>query len=211
MRRVVIGFFVMTFCLIAWAEEGLHESADQAIYSKDGLFLKVALLDDPKAFLADWAKSSNVSPPLIKTRTVFHRGETVFPAVMFSTHSLTPDGHVDMTYTLLFRRPDGSIYEHLQDVPLADGPPPKGIGLSKTKAGLKIEETDPLGEYTLKVTITDKVKDVSVEMLFHFTVVDPNAKPVEPPPPLSREPESPESSPTPLPTTRVRPFLDSGR
>ncbi|MEI6492196.1 MAG: hypothetical protein WCO94_06585 [Verrucomicrobiota bacterium] len=208
MSRAVIGFSVFAFCLVVWAEEGLHESADQGIYSKDGLFLKVALVDDPKTFLAEWMKPSNSFPPPIKTRTSFHRGDTVFPAVMYSTHTLNSEGKADITYSLLFRRPDGSIYERLQDLPVVDGPPPKGIGLCKAKAGLKIEDTDPFGEYTLKVTITDEIRDVTVEMLFKFSVVDPNAKPELTPPPANSEPEPPEPSPTPLPTTRMRSFSD---
>jgi len=210
MNRILIGILFLASPLASRGEEGLHESADQGIYSKDGLFLKVALVDDPKEFLAEWKKSPT-SPPAIKTRTSFRRGETIFPAVMYSTHSLTPEGKADIIYTLLFRRPDGSIYENPQDLTVVDGPPPKGVGLCKAKAGLKIEDTDPFGEYTLKATITDRIKDVTVEMLFKFSVVDPNAKPPETQTPESTEPEVPEPSPTPLPTTRVRSFSDSRR
>lgn len=210
MNRVLAGILFLAVIPVCRGEEGLHESPDQGIYSKDGLFLKVALVDDPREFLAEWKKSPG-SPPAVKTRTAFRRGETVFPAVMYSTRSLNPEGKADIIYTLLFRRPDGSIYENPQNMTVADGVPPKGLGLCKTKSGLKIEDTDPFGEYTLKVTITDKVKDVTVEMLFKFSVVDPDAKPPEATPPQSAEPEPPEPSPTPLPTTRVRSFSDSRR
>ena len=206
MNRIAI--FLLLFSLVSRGEEGLLETPDQSIYTKDGLFLKVALVDDPKAFLTEWKKSG--SPPPVRTRTVFHRGDTIFPAVMYSTNALAPDGKADISYTLLFRRPDGSIYENPKDLTVVDGPPPKGIGLCKAKAGLKIEDSDPFGEYTLKVTITDKIKEVTVEMLFHFSVVDPNAKPVATPAPESAEPEAPAvESPTPLPTTRMRSFSDN--
>jgi hypothetical protein len=208
MNRLAVALFMLAFSLASRGEEGLLETPDQSIYTKDGLFLKVALVDDPKAFLAEWKKSG--SPPPVRTRTTFHRGETIFPAVMYSTNALTPDGKADITYTLLFRRPDGSIYENPQDLTVVDGPPPKGIGLCKAKAGLMIEDTDPFGEYTLKVTITDKIKDVAVEMLFKFSVTDPNAKPVETSAPESTEPPAVES-PTPLPTTRMRSFSDDRR
>ena len=210
MNRLAVALFFLAFSLACRGEEGLLESADQSIYTKDGLFLKVALVDDPKAFLAEWKKSG--SPPPVRTRTTYHRGDTIFPAVMYSTNALDPDGKADIIYTLLFRRPDGSIYENPKDLTVVDGPPPKGIGLAKDRAGLKIEDKDPFGEYTLKVTITDKIKEVTVEMLFHFSVVDPNAKPPETPAPESAEPEPPAvDSPTPLPTTRMRSFSDDRR
>lgn len=209
MNRLAMALILWTFSLPLRCEEGFLEAPDQSIYTKDGLFLKVALLDDAKAFLAEWKKSG--LPPPLRTRTVFRRGDTIFPAVMYSTNALSPDGKADIAYTLLFRRPDGSIYENPQDLTVVDGLPPKGVGLCKAKAGLKIEDTDPFGEYTLKVTITDKIKEVTVEMLFKFSVVDPNAKPVENSPPLNSEPAPPEPSPTPLPTTRMRSFSDGRR
>jgi hypothetical protein len=172
------------------------------------LYLKVALLDDPKAFLSEWREGA---PPPLRTRTSFQRGDIVFPAVMYSTNALNAEGKADITYTLLFRRPDGSIYEHMQDLVVADGAPRKGISLCKARSALQIEEKDPFGDYTLKVTITDKIKNVTVEMLFTFSVVDPNARPVEPPASGSSEPEVPEPSPTPLPTTRMRSFSDDRR
>lgn len=208
MNRLMYSVLFVVGMYPAHGEDGLRELPDQSIYAKDGLFLKVALLDDPKAFVSEWM--SGRTKPALRTKTVFHRGDVVFPAVMFSTKSLNPEGKAHIEYTLLFRRPDGSIYEHLQNLTVVNGPPSNEIALSKDRAGLKIEETDPFGDYTLKATITDKVKEVSVEMLFTFSVVDPAAKPVDPPAPVSREPEV-LPSPTPHPTTRMRPFSSSTR
>ena len=95
---------------------------------------------------------------------------------------------------------------------MVSGTPHKGIGLSKARSALKIEDKDPFGDYTLKATITDKIKGVTVEMLFTFSVVDPTAKPIPSPADESIEPEAPAvASPTPLPTTRMRSFSDDRR
>lgn len=172
MMRVVLGICFLAFSLVSWGEEGLLELPDQSVYAKDGLFLKVVLVDDPKEFLAEWSKPPGQREPGIKTRTTFHHGDVVFPAVMYSTSALTPDGMANITCDLLFRRPDGSIYEHMENLPVVDGKPPKGVGLSKAKTALKIEDKDPAGQYTLKVTLTDNVRKETVEMLFQFSVVD---------------------------------------
>lgn len=180
MNRLVPAILFLVFSPFSRGEEGLHELPDQSVYVKEGLFLKVALLDDPQAFLAEWNHPLRAQAPALKTRTVFHRGDIVFPVVMYSTNGLTPEGKANISYSLLFRRPDGSIYENPQNLTVVNGVPAKGVGLCKDKAGLKIEENDPLGEYRLKATITDKVKDVQVEMLFTFAVVDPSANSAAP-------------------------------
>ena len=148
---------------------------DQGRYAKNGLFLWVALAEDAQGFLREWAQPSQPNTPVIKTRTSFHRGEIVFPAIMFSTDGLTADGKADITYRFVFQRPDGSVYEDMTGV-VINGTPAKGIGIFKDMAGLKIEDTDPFGVYTLNVTITDRVKNVSVDMPFAFTVTDKDVK-----------------------------------
>lgn len=167
--RVFCGVFLWACAFFARGEEGLLELADQSVYVKDGLYLKVALLENPQAFLAEWKQSGQLPP--VETRTTFQRGDIVFPAVMYSTNAVNSEGGADITYTLLFRRPDGSIYEHMKDLAVIKGVPAKGVGLCQAQGGLKIEEGDPEGEYTLKVTVTDNLKNVTVEMLFHFQVV----------------------------------------
>jgi len=166
--RGVCGVFLWVCLFFARGEEGLLELADQSVYVKDGLYLKVALLEKPREFLAEWKQSGQL--PAVETRTTFQRGDIVFPAVMYSTNAVDSEGRADITYTLLFRRPDGSIYEHMKDLTVIKGVPPKGVGLGQAQGGLKIEEGDPEGEYTLKVTVTDNLKNVTVEMLFHFQV-----------------------------------------
>jgi len=218
MKRASIGILIAACAFSVRGEDGLRELPDQSVYVKDGLYLKVALLDDPKEFLAEWARRTGTHAPPIKTRTSFRRGEVVFPALMYSTNARSPEGEAEIACTLLFRKPDGSIYEKLEDLKVVKGRPPEGVGLSEAKAGLKIEDTDPFGEYTLKATITDKIKDVTVEMLFHFSVIDPDAKPPDPIVTSSEtlsDPVHPETeqtaTPTPQPTSRVRSFSDDLR
>ncbi|MBE2203646.1 MAG: hypothetical protein IAE94_04865 [Chthoniobacterales bacterium] len=204
MKPLLISMFFLCVLPFSRGEEGLRELPDQSIYAKDGLFLKVALLDDPQGFISAWQRGGK--RPGLHTRTVFHRGEIVFPAVMYSTNARDSEGNAHIEYTLLFRRPDGSIYEHLQNLTAVKGTPSKEVALSQERAGLKIEEKDPFGEYTLKVTLADKVRDVTVEMLFTFSVVDPDAKPVESPTPGEGPDPGILQRPTPQPTTRMRPF-----
>jgi len=166
---------VFVFPLTARTEPGLAVQADQGVYFKDSLFLRVLLAEDPKSFLDQWSKAAKPGVEIFKTKTSFHRGDTVYPAVIFATSNISLDGFADLSYSVLIRRPDGSIYENLENLTVVKGIPPSGAALSEKKVGLKIEETDPFGEYTVKVTITDNLRQVPVEMLFKFTVIDPTA------------------------------------
>lgn len=212
MKRFVLGICFLAYSLVSKGGEGLLELPDQSVYAKDGLFLKVALVDDPKEFLEEWSKPPQLREPGLKTRTAFHRGEIVFPAIMYSTTALTPDGKANITCDLLFRRPDGSVYERMENLPVVDGKPPKDVALGKSKAGLKIEDTDPPGRYTLKVTLTDHVRNETVEMLFEFTVVgggDGSSTATDEPAPvnpdlLHRDETAPSPTPYPSWNGRVR-------
>lgn len=169
--------FLLIFCLCVpvRADEALRIESDQGRYAKNGLFLWVALAEDAQGFLREWARPSQQNTPVIKTRTSFHRGDIVFPAIMFSTNALTPEGKADIVYQFVFLRPDGTVYEDMEGV-VINGKPANGIGIFKDMAGLKIEESDPLGVYTLNVKITDRIKNVTVEMPFAFTVTEKDAR-----------------------------------
>jgi len=167
----------LAFCLLLTAsslraEDGLVLKPDQAFYQKDGLFLRVVLVEDPKLFLNEWMKPSQAETPVVKTRNVFRRGDVVMPAIMYNTNGLRTDGTADISYTFEFRRPDGSLYEEILDKTVVNGIPPRGIGLFQDMSGLQIEENDPLGEYSIKVKITDHVKKDTVEIPFTFEVSD---------------------------------------
>lgn len=176
MRWLLYGLIFFLIAPCAPADDALRMEADQARYRKDGLFLWVALADDPEAFLSEWQNPSKPNTPVIKKRTAFHRGDIVFPAVMYSTDGLTADGNAMITYDMLVKKPDGSVYEDMKDLVAVMGPPPKGVGLGRAMMGVKIEETDPLGPYTLNLKIRDQVKNVTVEMPFIFTVTERDSK-----------------------------------
>jgi len=160
----------------AWPLEGLTLQNDQATYSKDGLFLRVLLAQSPENLVKEWSKPSLPETPVLATRTRFQRGEIVFPAILYATNTLDPEGKAKITYGFCFRRPDGSIYEESSGLTVVDGPPPSGIGLFKEMTALRIEDDDPLGEYRLDVRITDHVRDTVVEIPFTFHVEEKGSR-----------------------------------
>ena len=153
------------------ATDGLKIQPDKAVYNKDGLLIMVALVDDAYGFLEEWKKPSLADTPVVKTRTTFHRGEIVFPAINFSTDTLDSAGKANIVFDLLILRPDGSSYVDTKNKIVVDGIPPKGMGLVQDQIALKVENHDPYGKYKIRVKITDKNKKVSVDIPLAFDVV----------------------------------------
>lgn len=206
--RALTGLFLCALACSALATDGLIEGDDQTVYVKDGLYLKIALIDDPRSFLQAWKDNGQLVLPPIQTRTTFRRGEVVFPAITFSTNARNADGEADIACDLLFRRPDGTIYDHMKDLVVIKGPPPKGPSLAKDNAALKIESTDPTGDYTAKATFTDKVRGETVEMILRFRVVAEDEPSTETGPATASKPNA-SDDPSPAPRrdwgSRIRP------
>jgi len=177
MKVLAFSLFSLFFPLLVWAQQGLVLESAQGTYRKDGLYLKVYISENPQAFLKELHDPSRSKAPPIQMQTVFHRGEFVFPVILYSTNALTPDGRADISYDFVFYRPDGSVYEKIENMTVVLGRPPKGLGIYKDLAGLKIEETDPYGEYKVEVKIHDRNRKETVEMPFAFTVAEKSAKP----------------------------------
>ena len=167
---------------------------------------------------SQWQKASQPATENYKTTTSFRRGDTVFPAIMYATNAVSLDGRSDISYSLFFRRPDGSIHERIENLTVVKGVPPTGPALSEKKMGLKIKETDPFGEYMVKVTVTDNMRQVPVEMVFNFTVIDPTSfrqpsllsapatsgSPLPPEDPIGPDAASPTAPAAPPAASRVR-------
>lgn len=159
----------------SWAQD-MELEADQGFYHRDGLKVWVGLVHNADSFLREWKDPVVPGSPRVRTSTTFHRGDIVLPAILFQTDAVKPDGRADIRYRMEFRRPDGSVYEIFEDKVVVDGIPPKAVGLFQEMMGLKIEDDDPYGVYSLKVEVTDRVKNVTFEMPFMFTVVDPEVE-----------------------------------
>lgn len=173
--------FVSVLLLIPWhahAQDGLKLESDQGTYRRDGLFLRVLLADEPKASLKELMQPPDPKNIVFRTRTVFRRGDIVLPAILYYTDALDQNGVADVSYDFYFYNPDGSLYDKMEDRTVVLGKPPKGVGIYRDMAGLKIEETDPFGEYKLDVKIHDRNRKVTVEMPFTFTVTSGVEAPV---------------------------------
>jgi hypothetical protein len=172
MRNAFIAIAtILLSSLSLLAMDGLSVQPDKATYNKAGLLITVALVDNAYGFLEEWKKPSLADTPIVKTKTKFNRGEIVFPAITYSTDALDAEGKANISFDILFLRPDGSSYVDEKNKIVVNGIPPKGIGLLQDQVALKIEDHDPYGKYKIRIKVTDKNKKVSVEIPMEFEVV----------------------------------------
>ena len=87
MKMIISFVTLLLICIVQLeASDGLFVQPDKVIYNKDSLLIEVALVDNPEKCLAEWDNPSFTYVPKVKTRTVFHRGEIVFPAITQPSH-----------------------------------------------------------------------------------------------------------------------------
>ena len=87
------------------------------------------------------------------------RGQAFQVCVFMTGHAAGPNGRVDSTYDIEITRPDGTTYLQKHEVELRRG---EKIGAgsvlrANTLLGLAFSPTDPLGRYTVRIEVHDRI------------------------------------------------------
>jgi hypothetical protein len=80
---------------------------------------------------------------------------------------------VDVTYDIVIRKPDGSIYGEQKDFVGLKGKyvaPAHSLQLAKERMGIRIDSQDPSGTYTVEVMVRDHIKKVELPLKAAFEV-----------------------------------------
>jgi hypothetical protein len=139
-----------------WQQNG-KPVADEPWRKSVGKFGVMMLLTDrPDEFLADWEKPTPGVP--IATTGKAHRGSKVVAFLVFQ--GCTPDsaGLCNATADFRILRPDGTEYGAYKDQDLWKSKragPSDRIELGVAYVGIRVEDTDPLGEYRFLAEVTD--------------------------------------------------------
>ncbi len=126
----------------------------------------------PHELFAAWSKPGEYVEFPGSTDTT-HRGETIVGVVSFTGCKPDEAGNCRATVHYLTLRPDGTVYGDLKGGNLWNGrpaPPGSKIQLCEDPVGLRIEATDPLGEYTVRATIHDLNAGATLELTRKFRV-----------------------------------------
>lgn len=121
---------------------------------------------------ADWAeKWARPETPQFTTTEVVKLGETVAALVFFVNPGTDQNGQIRILCDFLITRPDGSVSADKQGSVCAQGKlegDPHRVRLVDQIVGFQGEASDLEGIWTLKVRLTDTVRDASVELKTQF-------------------------------------------
>jgi len=123
---------------------------------------------------AKWETSPDTVPRFTEAKAVA-RGETIFILTFFANPKLTESGDADVTCDIDVVKPDGTSSVHQVDVVCfrgALGGPPKNVYLSAPILNFVGEANDPAGKWSIRVTLKDNIRRVSVPLKTSFTLVD---------------------------------------
>lgn len=127
--------------------------------------------DKPDEFLTEWNKPT---PPSVRTTTRIERNKRITAFIIFAGCKADASGKCNLKGSFEFRDPDDQIYGERKDVDIWSGPPIDGynLRLSPVSPALIIEDGEKLGQYTVRITITDRNADVTATTEERLTVVE---------------------------------------
>ncbi len=153
-------------------ERETHSQTDRELYhaSKDGFAAMMFFTEDldfPKKF----AHGGDIT---LNATTSVRVNSPFLLTVSFSGPGVQSGGGADVALDITVTKPDGTAYFEAKDVPAWRGRYPYSLTSTQLAEGvvkLTIEATDPLGRYTAKVKVRDKVKgiDLLIEKIFNVT------------------------------------------
>ena len=119
---------------------------------------------EPERLMSDWLKpSAGVN---ITTVSTVRRNQPVATFIVFSGCQADPSGACNVTVDFDTFTPSGKLYDRTRGAKVWVGrpaPPPRAVQLSEGGLGLRIENKDPLGTYTVRATVTDHVSGATLK------------------------------------------------
>jgi hypothetical protein len=154
-----------------WSESGKPAPNVEWRQSTDGFGVLLGITDNPAQFEENWSKPGRVVP--VSMASEIERDKPALLFVIFTGCPENAEGNCDVMADLQLLKPDGSIYGELKGTDFWAGKPAPGTGKierARTGIGFKIEQSDPSGEYTVRVQIHDRVQGIAFDLKRRFSV-----------------------------------------
>jgi hypothetical protein len=126
----------------------------------------------------DWEKKWNTPTdggPHFSTAGKVKRGGELTILMIFTNPLADDAGESNVSVDVDVARPDGSSSTHAQDVVCFKGKllgPPTNVYLCGPTVGFVGEPSDPTGTWSVKITMTDEVRKVSIPLATSFELVE---------------------------------------
>jgi len=128
---------------------------------------------EPETFLAEWEKPT---PGVrLETQKTARRGQVIQTFLIFKGCKPDPKGDCQVSADYLVLGPTGKTYADHKGGSVWLGkpaPPEERFQLSAENLALRFEPQDLLGDYTVKITVTDRVSGVTLRTEEVLTAID---------------------------------------
>lgn len=120
-----------------------------------------------------WATPADTTPHFSSIKDV-KRGKEIFVLTFFANPKLTAEGIADVTCDIEIVRPDGKFSMQQSDAVCYKGSigNPLNMHLVEPVIGFVGEPSDPVGEWVVRITLKDNLRNVSVPLKTSFVLVD---------------------------------------
>ena len=123
-------------------------------------------------FYEKWAKPELPSIREIKTAKI---EQPVLPLVFFSNPKKDTDGKINLTCDYVFVQPDGNEGDNVPNTICGAGAltaPQYNLQLSSSPIGWCADAGDPVGEWTVKVIITDHNRKLTIPLSTKINITE---------------------------------------
>ncbi len=132
--------------------------------AKKGFGVQLLLTKDETFFKA-W---ESPAPPKLEIAKTAMGGDSVYSVLLFFGAGKDKSGKAKVTFSGQVTAPDGKILKKFKDAVALDGPyrgSEYDLSLSAAYVGFQMARKEGKGIYTLEITVTDHVKDVSIPLI----------------------------------------------
>lgn len=151
--------------------KGMPRPNNESHQARDGFAGSVEVVTDAD-WRAKWDTPSSTVPNFNRARDVA-KGQKVFVLVFFANPLPSAQGEVDVRCDLDLDRPDGGSALHQVDVPCFKGRIAGSLTntyLSDPVVQFNADPPDPVGDWTMRVTLRDAVRQTSLSLKTAFHV-----------------------------------------
>lgn len=141
--------------------------------SQDGFTVRHVLTHEPDQLFADWAKPAKGAPVNSTDKAV--RGQIISSMLLFSGCKADAGGHCDVATDIEITDPLGAVYGEFGGVEvwINKPPPKKGVfQLNRSDIRMVVEPGEPLGEYRISASTTDRVAGITLKTERRFEVLE---------------------------------------
>lgn len=167
-------FLLLPLELLAerWYQNGeVHD--DPSVAAANGFGIQLIMTNDSQQLLETWSRPAPIAR--VPRAVQITRGQPIEAMVFFSGCTADERGQCVVTADYHLATPLGTTYGEFRDIEVWRDKPALEygqIGLAVDRFGMVADPHDPLGEYTIDVTVTDHVAKHSLRVSSAFEVIE---------------------------------------